>query len=206
MTPRAASAGIRSAQRAVSPAESLLSGNTMSDAIRLVTKAADFVARRHSGQKRKGASAPAYVNHLAEVAALVARPAAGDAELVAAAYLHDVVEDEHASAEEIREIFGARVGGLVDELTDDMSLPDEDRKRRQVRDIADKSPGARLIKLADKVSNVREMAEDPPTDWPREKRRAYADWAQKVVDAGCRGLDAELERQFDEAVAKVLRS
>jgi (p)ppGpp synthase/HD superfamily hydrolase len=176
----------------------------MSEAIQLITRAADFAARRHTGQTLKGAKAAAYVNHLAEVAALAARPADGDAELVAAAYLHDVVEDEHASAEEIQETFGARVANLVDELTDDMSLPDEERKRRQVRDVAGKSVGARLIKLADKISKVREIAEDPPHGWSAEERLAYVRWCKAVVDVGCRGLDAELERQFDDAVARVM--
>ncbi len=177
----------------------------MSDAIRLVAKAADFAARRHCGQTRKGASGAPYINHLIEVAALVAAtPAGRDPELVAAAYLHDVVEDERGTAAEVEGLFGGKIRHLVEELTDDMSLPKEERKRRQVEEISRKSPGARLLKLADKVSNVREIAEDPPADWSDEQRCAYAEWARAVVDAGCRGLDPELERQFDEAAAKIL--
>ncbi len=179
----------------------------MSDAVRLVTQAADFAARRHAGQKRKGASGAPYVNHLLEVAALVAAtPAGRDPDLVAAALLHDIVEDEHATPAEVETLFGPKIRHLVEELTDDMSLPKHERKRRQVEEIAAKSPGARLLKLADKVSNVREIAEDPPADWSAEQRRAYAEWGRAVVDAGCRGLDAELERQLDEAAAKVLQS
>jgi len=177
----------------------------MFDAIRLVADAADFAARRHCGQKRKGASGAPYINHLIEVADLVAKtPAGRDPELVAAALLHDVVEDGHAAAAEIQARFGGNVAGLVEELTDDISLPDEVRKRRQVDEISGKSPAARLIKLADKVSNIREMAEDPPPGWPDEERRDYAEWARAVVDAGCRGLYPELERSFDDAIAKVL--
>lgn len=169
----------------------------MSDAVRLVTRAADFAARGHAGQTRKGARRDPYINHLAEVAALVAASPAADADTVAAAYLHDLVEDGHASQDEIRAEFGAAVAAIVEELTDDMTLPDSERKQRQVDEIAGKSRAARLVKLADKASNVGGIADDPPPDWPAEKRRAYAEWGRAVVDAGCRGLDAALERDFD---------
>ena len=176
----------------------------MSHPIRFVTRAAEFAARRHSSQTRKGASGAPYINHLAEVAALVAATAGGeDPELIAAAWLHDVVEDGHANTAEVEARFGARVRDLVAELTDDMSLPSAERKARQVAEIAAKSREARLIKLADKLSNVREIAEDPPADWSARKRRDYAEWARAVVDAGCRGLDPELEAAFDRAVEQV---
>ena len=179
----------------------------MSDAVRLVTIAADFAARRHSGQTRKGASRAPYLDHLAEVAALLAAtPAADDPNLIAAAWLHDAVEDGHASAAEIEDRFGPDIRSLVHELTDDLSLDKEERKRRQVAEIASKSRRARLLKLADKVSNVREILQDPPADWSAAERRAYAEWALAVVDAGCRGLDAELEAAFDEAAAEVVRA
>lgn len=143
------------------------------------------------------------MNHLTEVASLVASASAGDdPEVIAAAYLHDVVEDSHATAAEVESGFGARVRGLVDELTDDMTLSDEVRKRRQVDEIASRSADARLIKLADKISKVREMAKDPPADWSREKIAAYVAWCRQVVDAGCRGLDQELEAAFDRDAAR----
>ena len=177
----------------------------MSSSLRLVTQAAEFAAKRHRGQTRKGSRKAPYFEHLAEVAAAVAgSPAGGDPGIVAAAYLHDVVEDGHAAADEIAARFGARVRAIVAELTDDMGLPEAERKQRQVDEIAAKSAAARLIKLADKLSNMREIAADPPPDWPAEKRRAYAEWGKAVVDAGCRGLDAELEQAFDRAAAEVL--
>jgi guanosine-3',5'-bis(diphosphate) 3'-pyrophosphohydrolase len=175
----------------------------MSEAIRLITRAADFAARRHRDQRRKGASRVPYVNHLTDVAALVAITWGGDEpELLAAAYLHDVVEDGHATAEEIAALFGTRVRDLVDELTDDMTLDDEDRRRRQVEAIASKSREARLIKLADKVSNLRAMVEDPPADWSEDDIREYVAWGRKVVDAGCRGIAPALEQQFDGVAAR----
>lgn len=206
MSPRAASAGIRRAERAVTEISPLsIVVSAMSEAVRLVTSAADFAARRHLGQTRKGASQAPYINHLAEVAALLAATsAAADPNLIAAAWLHDVVEDGHATAAEIEDLFGSDIRALVDELTDDMSLGKEERKRRQTTEIAGKSRRARLLKLADKVSNVREIAEDPPADWSAAERRAYVEWALMVVNAGCRGLDAELEAEFDRHAVRAM--
>ena len=176
----------------------------MSDAIRRIARAADFAARRHAGQQRKGARGEPYVNHLAEVASLVA-DSGGDGDVVAAAYLHDVVEDGHARPAEIVEAFGSRVAGLVEELTDDMTLAKDERRRRQVEHAPSLSPDAKRIKLADKISNLREMAEQPPRDWSVEDRRSYAEWGREVVDSGLRGVDAQLEAAFDRAYDAVLR-
>ncbi|SEQ10323.1 metal dependent phosphohydrolase [Faunimonas pinastri] len=178
----------------------------MNGAISLISRAAHFAALRHTGQKKKGASQPPYINHLTEVACLVAEAnGPDDAELIAAAWLHDVVEDGHASLAEITDRFGEDVATLVGELTDDMSLPSDERKQRQVDEIARKSPRARLLKLADKVSNLGEIERDPPEDWSEEKRRAYADWGKKVVDAGCRNLNGELEDRFNATYAAITR-
>ena len=176
----------------------------MTDAIRRIARAADFAARRHVGQERKGARGEPYINHLAEVASLVADSGA-DGDVVAAAYLHDVVEDGHARQQEIVEAFGSHVAGLVEELTDDMTLAKDERRRWQVEHAPGLSPDAKRIKLADKASNLREMAEDPPEDWTVENRRAYAQWGRDVVDAGLRGVDANLEAAFDLAYDAVLR-
>jgi guanosine-3',5'-bis(diphosphate) 3'-pyrophosphohydrolase len=176
----------------------------MSGVVR-VTKAACFAAQAHTGQMRKGGAEAPYVNHLAEVAAFVAEATEGrDADLVAAAWLHDVVEDCDIAREEIASRFGAEVADLVLEVTDDMSLPKEQRRQRQIETVATKSPRARLLKLADKTSNVTAVVESPPADWSQEELEDYLRWAVSVVDAGCRGLNAELEAKFDHAVGKVL--
>jgi (p)ppGpp synthase/HD superfamily hydrolase len=177
--------------------------HAMTDIV-MVTKAACFAAQAHAGQTRKGGNAP-YVNHLAEVAAFVAEATEGrDADLVAAAWLHDVVEDCGIARDDLACRFGAEVADLVLEVTDDMSLPKEKRRQRQVETVAAKSERARLLKLADKVSNVTAIVEKPPAEWSRAKLEDYLSWAVRVVDAGCRGLNAELEARFDRATAKVL--
>jgi GTP diphosphokinase / guanosine-3',5'-bis(diphosphate) 3'-diphosphatase len=168
-----------------------------SDAVALA-RAFDFAARRHAGQKRKGSAGEPYVDHLAEVALLLAEATAGaDPSLVIAGLLHDCVEDGHATAAEIASVFGTDVAGLVEEVTDE-DLPEAERRQRQVETAPHKSDRAKMLKLADKISNLREMHRDPPSDWPLGKRRDYFEWGRKVAD-GLRGVSPGLEEQFDAA-------
>ena len=168
----------------------------------LVSKAADFAARKHAGQRRKGAAKEPYINHLAEVAELLAETTGGDQPaLVAAGWLHDTVEDTGVTREDIEAQFGAEVAALVIEVTDDKRLPKPDRKRLQVENAAKKSEGAKQIKLADKISNIRSLLLSPPDHWERERLIDYIDWAERVI-AGCRGVNAALERTFDDTLAQ----
>src|SRR5689334_11528971 len=167
----------------------------------LVSEAAELAARRHAGQQRKGRGKEPYVNHLAEVASLLSAATAGaDAELVAAGWLHDTLEDTKTTHEELAEYFGLRVAGLVQECTDDMSQPKSERRRLQIVDCPHKSEGAKLIKIADKISNVRARIFQDPSDEQREELADYLAWAEQVV-AGCRGGNAMLDAMFDEVVA-----
>jgi guanosine-3',5'-bis(diphosphate) 3'-pyrophosphohydrolase len=177
----------------------------MLEGLRLVSEAAEFAAHRHSGKARKGRGNEPYVNHLAEVANLLAAATEGkDAELVAAGWLHDTVEDTGATAQELDKTFGPRVADLVAEVTDDMSLPKEQRRKKQVADAPKKSPGAKLIKIADKISNIRARIRPKPSPEDREDLIDYLSFAEKVV-AGCRGINPMLDRTFDETV-KLARS
>lgn len=166
----------------------------------LVSTAADLAARRHTGTARKGRSNEPYVNHLAEVANILAEITGGaDAELVAAGWLHDTIEDTGMSGDELTQRFGGRVAALVEEVTDDMSLPGPERKQRQIDDAPHKSPAAKLIKIADKISNIRARIHSDPTVEERSDLAAYVIWAEDVV-AGCRGVNATLDAKFDETV------
>jgi guanosine-3',5'-bis(diphosphate) 3'-pyrophosphohydrolase len=167
----------------------------------LVSEAAELAARRHAGQQRNGRANEPYVNHLAEVASLLSAATEGtDAELVAAGWLHDTLEDTKTTHEELAEYFGLRVAGLVQECTDDMNLPKSERRRLQIVDCPHKSDGAKLIKIADKISNVRARIFPNPNDGQREELAGYVAWAEQVV-AGCRGGNAALDAMFDETVA-----
>lgn len=167
----------------------------------LISCAADFAARRHAGQRRKGASREPYLNHLAEVAKLLATATAGaDAALVAAGWLHDTIEDTDVTRDQLAELFGADVAALVVEVTDDKTLPKAERKRLQIAHAPHLTARARTIKLADKISNLRSLLVSPPDDWERERLIDYLDWAEQVA-AGCQGVNDQLERLFRKTAA-----
>jgi (p)ppGpp synthase/HD superfamily hydrolase len=171
----------------------------------LLARAFDFACRSHAGQRRKGSETEPYVNHVADVARRVAEATGGrDAALIAAALLHDTIEDCGATESELAATFGPDVAALVAEVTDDPSLSDDARRERQVEDAPSKSPRAKMLKLADKASNLRSIEAGPP-GWPDERRRAYADWAARVA-AGLGGANERLERELEEALAAVRRN
>ncbi|PGH53996.1 phosphohydrolase [Azospirillum palustre] len=162
-------------------------------------RALDFAAHKHIDQRRKGVRAEPYVNHLSEVALLVAEATAGkDPVVVIAALLHDTLEDTDASYEEIEQLFGTEVVQVVAETTDDKRMSKAERKQHQIDAASHASTRAKLVKLADKVSNLRSMAHSPPADWPLSRKVEYFEWAHAVV-AGLRGTDARLEALFDRA-------
>jgi GTP diphosphokinase / guanosine-3',5'-bis(diphosphate) 3'-diphosphatase len=175
-----------------------------------VLRAVDFAARQHAKQRRKGEAAEPYVNHLTEVALLVAEATEGkDPVAVMAAVLHDTVEDTGLSSAELAAAFGPEVAALVAEVTDDKSLEKAERKRLQIEHAPHISPQAKLVKMADKISNLRAIRSSPPP-WDDARKRAYLDWARQVVE-GCRAplkgaaelgtLDAAIQklgRIFDE--------
>jgi (p)ppGpp synthase/HD superfamily hydrolase len=192
-------------ERVVWRAEQKGSCEVMLTGLRLVSEAADLAARRHSGMARKGRGNEPYINHLAEVANLLAIATEGaDAELVAAGWLHDTVEDTPTTQQELAEKFGPRVAALVVEVTDDMTLPKDQRRHRQIADAPHKSLGAKLIKIADKISNIRARILPRPTQGERDDLCDYVAFAEKVV-AGCFGVNAMLDRTFEETV-KLARS
>jgi len=116
-------------------------------------------------------------------------------------WLHDTLEDTQTTREELETLFGPEVAALVAEVTDDKSLAKDERKRLQVANVAHKSKGARLLKIADKTSNLRPLALSPPAQWERARLDEYVIWASDVVQ-GCRKLNESLERAFDAAVLK----
>ena len=163
-------------------------------------KALSFAARKHRDQRRKGNHQAPYINHPIEVATLVATVGkCEDIAVLQAAILHDTIEDTDATPEEIEREFGADVRALVLEMTDDMSLPSNQRKLMQIDHAADLSARARLIKIADKIANVGDIARHPPPDWTTERRRNYFNWTKQVVDR-VRGTNAALETCYDEVL------
>ena len=171
-----------------------------SDIVQLA-RAADYAARQHLGQRRKGERGEPYINHLTEVAALLAEATNGeDAVLLLGGLLHDTIEDTATTFADLEAMFGIEVAELVAEVTDDKSLSQAERKRLQVESTPGKSRRAKLLKLADKTSNLRGLVDSPPVDWSAERLSDYVDWAEQVVKS-CRGLNAVLEAGFDAAHA-----
>ncbi len=171
------------------------------EGVGLILKALEFAALKHRDQRRKDAQASPYINHPIALANVLVRDGGiDDPVAIAAALLHDTVEDTQTTAQELRQAFGDKVAGIVEEVTDDKSLLKAERKRLQVEHAAKISPEAKLVKLADKICNVRDVAFHPPAKWDLARRREYFDWAKAVVDR-MRGTHPVLERLFDEAYA-----
>jgi len=163
----------------------------------LLLTAFRFSAEKHRNQRRKDNAQSPYINHPIDVAQLLWDVGGvHDVNVLLAAVLHDTIEDTHTRPEEIRQQFGQEVLSLVLEVTDDKSLPRQDRKRLQIETAPHKSFGAKLIKLADKSCNVRDLVATPPEDWSLERRREYLMWSEKVV-AGLRGTNPALEEYYD---------
>ncbi len=163
-------------------------------------RALSFAAEQHRDQRRKGAEKTPYINHPIAVAAVLAVEAGVSEErLLLAAILHDTVEDTPTTIEELGSLFGAEVASLVGELTDDKSLPKQVRKDLQVTHARTASPGAKQVKLADKICNLRDLTVHPPADWELDRRNEYVRWAESVAE-GCRGVNPELDRIFDAAL------
>lgn len=174
----------------------------MKTELALLLKALAFAAHKHRDQRRKDAEASPYINHpiaLADV--LVNEGGVTDFEVLCAALLHDTVEDTATTEEELVEAFGERIARIVAEVTDDKTLPKAERKRLQIEHAPRISRAAQLVKLADKLVNLRDVAERPPAKWDLARRREYFDWARQVVD-GLRGTHPRLEAAFDAAYAK----
>jgi guanosine-3',5'-bis(diphosphate) 3'-pyrophosphohydrolase len=163
-------------------------------------EALEFAASRHRHQRRKGDAGAPYVNHLIEVARLLAVVGGfEDPITLVAAVLHDTLEDTDTTAEELERRFGPEVRSVVAEVSDDPALPKVERKRLQIERAPALSEPAKRIRIADKTSNVREIAYAPPAGWSLPRRREYLDWADAVV-AGCRGVCPPLERHYDDVM------
>ena len=170
---------------------------TPHDAFRLWLDALAFAAERHRDQRRKDLVASPYINHPIALARVLANEAGViEVEVLAAALLHDTIEDTETTVQDLKQRFGARIASIVAEVTDDGRLRKADRKRLQVEHAASLSRGAKLVKLADKTCNLRDMADHPPAGWSLKRRLQYFDWAKAVID-GLRGVHPGLEAAFD---------
>ena len=167
----------------------------------LIIRAASFAAHKHRNQRRKDADASPYINHpMALARTLAVEGEITDATTLCAALLHDTIEDTDTTAAELAQEFGPDVSSVVEEVTDDKALTKAERKSRQVEHAAHISDRAKRVKLADKICNLRDVAQSPPANWSLERKREYYDWAKQVIDR-LRGVHRGLETVFDRAYA-----
>lgn len=169
--------------------------------VALVLRAADFAARKHRAQRRKNGDFP-YINHPLGVARILSDEAGvTDGSVLAAAILHDTLEDTETTAAELTKEFGARIAAIVGEVSDDTSLSKVERKREQIRHAKHLSVEARLVKLADKLHNLRELTVLPPTSWGTRRVQGYFCWAHEVVAAM-----GEVDQRLLAGLAKIFKA
>ena len=169
------------------------------ESIGLILRALDFAAQKHRDQRRKDPVASPYINHpIGLVNILWNEAGITDTVVIASALLHDTVEDTATTFEELEQEFGPTIRQVVGEVTDDKSLPKQVRKQLQVEHAAQISDRAKLVKLADKIANVRDLVNSPPPDWPLTRVQAYLAWAKQVIDQ-MRGSNQSLEALFDQS-------
>lgn len=180
--------------------------NTNNNPLGLILKAAAFAAEKHVNQRRKDACASPYINHPIMLANVLAnKGGVTDPVTICAALLHDTVEDTETTWDELQQEFGIQITDVVREVTDDKSLPKAERKRLQIEHAATVSSHAKLVKLADKICNLHDIANTPPADWSVERKHEYFNWAKQVVDR-LRGENEMLEMVFDAAYARFSKS
>ncbi len=168
----------------------------------VIIQALSFAAQKHRDQRRKDVNTSPYINHpIALASVLVNEAGIEDVAVVCGALLHDTVEDTETTPEELEQVFGPQIRAIVMDVTDDKTLEKHIRKQRQIEHAAHACREAKLVKLADKICNLRDIASCPPADWSLERKQQYFDWAKAVVDR-VRGAHPGLERLFDEAYAR----
>ncbi|MBI4195809.1 MAG: bifunctional (p)ppGpp synthetase/guanosine-3',5'-bis(diphosphate) 3'-pyrophosphohydrolase [Betaproteobacteria bacterium] len=171
------------------------------EATDLILRAVAFAAHKHRDQRRKDKDASPYINHPIQLAVVLwEEGGVRDAQVIAAALLHDTLEDTETTWHELRGEFGEELADVVLEVTDTKWIKKELRKRIQVARARYSSDKAKLVKLADKICNLRDVAAHPPAGWSLERKQQYFDWAKEVVDH-LRGTHPELERRFDDVYA-----
>lgn len=171
---------------------------TTPNEIQLLVRAIAFASEKHKAQKRKDISKTPYINHPIDLLEVLACEGnVTDIPTLCAAALHDTIEDTQTTAEELKSIFGDKITAIVLDLTDDKSLPKLERKEKQIEHAPHCLPEAKVVKIADKICNLRNILEMPPKNWVKEEKLTYFHWSSRVVNA-IRGSHSVLEEVFDK--------
>lgn len=181
---------------------------------KVLASALEFARHKHRNQQRKDVARTPYITHPIEVCEILKHAGISDSAVLAAALLHDTVEDTDTTHAELVDTFGETIAGLVRECTDDKRLPKATRKQLQITKAAHISPSAQLVKLADKISNLRSLCHSRPVGWSDTRIRGYFDWSylvcrpkfgqNAILDAEIKQLCAEQEGLPEEVLQQRL--
>lgn len=170
----------------------------MDSGVALILQTTHFAAEKHKQQRRKDFEETPYINHPIGVAAILSQEAGiTDVAVLQAALLHDTVEDTKTTFLEIEEHFGLEIRRIVEEVTDDKTLPRMERKKKQIEHAPHCSHKAKLVKLADKLYNLRDLNRSTPKGWSSQRVQEYFQWSSEVVN-GLRGTNNVLEKSLQQ--------
>ena len=173
----------------------------MNEGLQLVIEAAAFAADKHRKCRRKDIDSTPYINHPLSLAKiLIAEAGIDDPVVIAAALLHDTIEDTETTEDELRAAFGSEVSQVVAEVTDNKKFSKDTRKLLQIQHAAHISNRAKLVKLSDKIANLRDIRILPPQNWDESRKREYLNWSSQVVEAA-RGASPKLYDIFQAELA-----
>lgn len=172
-----------------------------------IFKALQYASIKHKGQIRKGRDRAAYINHPIAVANTIINVGKiEDENTIIAALLHDVIEDTDTTEQDISEAFNSEIAQIVLEVSDDKHLSIEERKALQIKNAPHLSDEAKIIRVADKICNIRDVIDFPPITWNKKRKIIYLNWTRNIVDQ-IRNTNISLETLFDkyytEGISKI---
>lgn len=169
-----------------------------------ILKALEFASLKHKDQYRKLKGNPPYLTHCIGVSMVLLKEGGiTDATLIKAALLHDVLEKDFSSKEQIKEKFGSAVFDIVNELTLEPMLSQVDKKTEELRKSAKLSSSAKLIKLADRICNLRDLKNSAPS-WSYERKRGYLLISEAMLK-NLKGVHSHLESVYSDLVNEQLK-
>lgn len=170
--------------------------------IHIVLEAVGFAAEGHNGQLRENPEKTPYIIHPIRVTEhLMTIANVHERDILVAALLHDTVEDTKITFADIQKSFGTTAEGYVRELTDNMSLPQEERMKLQIETAPKKSLAAAQIKLADKYDNLKSLQSNPPATWDQKKIDEYFLSAKKVTSS-LPAANVPLKKAVDDVISQ----
>lgn len=149
-----------------------------------------FATEKHKYQKRKSNGGPYILHPLGVGIILASEGGVSELKTLQAAILHDTLEDTETTCTELMNKFGYEVAKIVQQVTDDKKLPVEVRKKLQIEHAAFITPEAKLVKMADKLHNCRDLASKPI--WSLERTQGYFVWSSFVTRA-CAGVSEKMD-------------